>query len=74
MSCVLTFRQANNQYSHTIIDVNSVVVSTNFNDHFTTGYISHSHSNGHVLTNSSINNRNNNTVNHSIVFEDSECF
>ncbi|PWB84685.1 hypothetical protein MBBTH_21620 [Methanobrevibacter thaueri] len=68
MSSVLTNRQANNQYGHTIIDVNSVVVSANFNNHFTTGYISHSHSNGHILTNSNIHNRNNNTINHSIMF------
>ncbi|PWB84686.1 hypothetical protein MBBTH_21630 [Methanobrevibacter thaueri] len=73
MSSVLTNRQANNQFSNFINNVHSVIVSADFNNHFTTGYISHSHSNGHVLTNSGIHNRNNNTINHSIVFEDSEC-
>ena len=45
---------------------------TDFNNHFTTGYITHIHSNSYRFTNSSVHNRNNNTTNHSPMFKDSE--
>ena len=47
-------------------------MTANYNNHFTTRYITHSHSNSHRLTNSSVHSRNNNRINHSRMFKDSE--